>query len=643
MAEHKARIGVIGTGFAGVVTAVRLLENADSPIEVILVEREIGKRYGGLAYGKGTAGWEHLLNLQAGRVSIFREHRFDFLQWVNEEADREEWPLEWKNLSYQISSPVARRIYQQYLECRLMQAERKSPSHSTLVQVSGEVTNLRETVDQVALSFAEEVRFEDAITSEISVDYVILATGHLENILPTFASKVQDHPFFIRDQYSHKGRNLLRRLEKEDAVMIVGSSLRAFDVVLSLHAVGHEGPIYLVSRNGLVHPTYPPDHEHEIIEVERPAFLDADIMSENELVAHSLGWFQQELEYQVNRLNEKRSVLIERILKASEPFISELVHKLPASTVEKLYSLFKTHLTTNRVGVIPEIGDIITNKMKKYDNGNAQLILLKGHISDINWDEAEGMMRTQIQSLNPGSDEKTVIESKVVFSSVGRETDYKKVSSTLWRNLIDSGLAISHKQTNRGIEVTKFGEVIDHLGTPSNRVHAVGIMREGDETQRNGRVGSFVFSIGPIRNQAFYTAVSVLEKIYQSDVDYTPIESFDLEVTSIQPGQILNYLPISTRGLSDLEQQKVNEMIAELIANYINKYAARSTDIRQHFVAKITEDLDAMLLFLRQRISAQYQPHKMLRMIDVYAREKALEGLIDIKKVTYDQSLSFLK
>ena len=38
-----------------------------------------------IAYdSEATADWSFMLNLQAGRISVYREKRFDFVDWINQ-------------------------------------------------------------------------------------------------------------------------------------------------------------------------------------------------------------------------------------------------------------------------------------------------------------------------------------------------------------------------------------------------------------------------------------------------------------------------------------------------------------------------------------------------------------------------------
>ena len=71
--QREITVLVVGSGLAGTATAIRLLQFARTPVNVVLLERNPSYRFGGVAYSAHGAGWDHLFNIQAGRMSVFRE------------------------------------------------------------------------------------------------------------------------------------------------------------------------------------------------------------------------------------------------------------------------------------------------------------------------------------------------------------------------------------------------------------------------------------------------------------------------------------------------------------------------------------------------------------------------------------------
>lgn len=140
--QTKKRITIIGGGFSGTLTAIRLLQFAETPMEICVLEKDEGFRYGGLAYGAVPTTWDHMLNIQAGRITLYREYPGDFLEWVNNEANRSEWPRKWKFYKFGLSCIVPRRIYSQYLRQRLEHATTHSHQEASLVELCGEAIDV---------------------------------------------------------------------------------------------------------------------------------------------------------------------------------------------------------------------------------------------------------------------------------------------------------------------------------------------------------------------------------------------------------------------------------------------------------------------------------------------------------------------
>ncbi|WP_030338447.1 FAD/NAD(P)-binding protein [Streptomyces sp. NRRL S-1022] len=137
------RVTIVGAGFSGTVSAIRLLHFADAPLEICLIEREEGYRYGGIAFGWASTNWEHMLNIQAGRITLRRERPEDFLEWANGEADRSDWPQKWQYHTFGVACVVPRRIFRQYLAERLRDAAADAHAEVTLRELTGEVIDVR--------------------------------------------------------------------------------------------------------------------------------------------------------------------------------------------------------------------------------------------------------------------------------------------------------------------------------------------------------------------------------------------------------------------------------------------------------------------------------------------------------------------
>lgn len=645
--RKKYKILIIGSGFVGTATAIRLLHHAKEPIEIVLLERVKEQRCGGVAFGKCCAGWEHTLNIQTGRLSVFREHPNDLVKWANYEADRSGWPEEWRQKNFNRSSAMARRIYQQYLADRLRQAEIHAVRGVILKEVHGEAIDLVENRKTVIVTYNQNYPSETPKLKQIRADRAIIATGHLESVLPSFVKKVENNPHFVRDQFSKQGWDVIKNLGKNETAFILGTGLRGFDAVLTLLANGHNGPIILCSRHGLTHAIYRDDHLHEIIEVRRPPFLDEKHLTPEKIIEKG----KEEFNYLVNKLKKERSdiaetVLPERILKAWEPYVVEIVERLPSNEVKRLYDTFKSVITTLRVGTIPEIGHPIIEKMMPQDGRQPQVRLVKAHIQEMI--PSNDGHHINVFMRETGTEKMLSISAGAVISCVGRETDYTKVKSPLWRNLIDiHKIAVPHKKTGRGIEVGEHGELISAEGKESQKVFAVGIMREGDETQRRGRLGSFVHSLGPIKNNAFETALTVLNRLNAKKMGKSKgMPHLNLSARSENASNLIagEAMRRNKKQRMNIDELKVLEKVRRAIDSALNgrlvNYKTRTLATLRPKQRKAFEE--KMILFekklkktlektaLDPRIVAD-----VVKEVSHQAERVALQKLIDIKEVAY--------
>jgi uncharacterized NAD(P)/FAD-binding protein YdhS len=66
---RSRRIVIVGAGLGGTATAIRLLQFAREPVEIVLIERRSEYRNAGPAYHRESNHWHHVFNIQAGRIS----------------------------------------------------------------------------------------------------------------------------------------------------------------------------------------------------------------------------------------------------------------------------------------------------------------------------------------------------------------------------------------------------------------------------------------------------------------------------------------------------------------------------------------------------------------------------------------------
>ncbi|MFI8962387.1 FAD/NAD(P)-binding protein [Streptomyces sp. NPDC053493] len=496
------RVTIVGAGFSGTLTAIRLLQFATTPLEICLMEREEGYRYGGLAFGEASTHWEHMLNIQAGRVTLRRERPEDFLEWANEEADRTDWPARWRYHSFGVACVVPRLVFRQYLAERLRRVAADAHPDVTLRELTGETIDVRPHGDGHVVKYA--VPGPDGGVHELRSDQVVLATGHLAPAQAPFYHRVRTSDRFIGDPYAPGAHERFRAVGPDETVLVTGSALSAFDTVVSLVHAGHKGRILICSRGGHLHGTYPTDHEHDIWQARRPPFLDAETLTADTVVEGVKAEYAHLLAE--HGADTPDAIFAERVMKAWEPYVVEAVSRMDPGDVRMLLDRYKSLIVTHRTSTVREIGGVVRDRMRGYNGAPRTVEVIAATVQDMRPAEDGTKIRVVF------ADREDVVVDRVV-NCLGNSTDYERTGHPLWHGLVHGlGAARPQTRTHRGIEVGPHGQLVAADGETARNLFAVGPMRQGDETTRRGRLGAFVFSIGTLRNQCFDTAMEVLRQ-----------------------------------------------------------------------------------------------------------------------------------
>ncbi|WP_235834630.1 FAD/NAD(P)-binding protein [Actinomadura logoneensis] len=499
---------VVGAGLGGTATAIRLLRFAREPLRVVVVERRPEYRGAGVAYHRTGNHWHHVFNIQAGRMSMFREDVDDFVGWANREADRTGWPAEWSGFTFTESGPAPRRIYADYLAARLAEAAREASFGVTLEEVDGEAVALEVADDHVDVVLDERLPADSGGSGtarrSLRADHVVLATGLEERELP-FAAEVSDHPAFVRHPYSEEGIERILGVRKDAEVAIVGTLLSAYDSASLLLRHGHTGTIHMISRSGLTLRTYPADHRHRVLSLPEPRLRANGHEDRDALVRRLVDEWERVCALVVREHpGVDPAVVSEHVAKSWEAHLPEVLADVPSSDLRALLDRHGSLLATLRVCAVPYITELVAPALAEGD----QVVLTKGRVTEVA-DTGAGTLRVTVT----GPDSTRTIDADLVISNFGRETDYERVGSPLWRNLLRAGTALPHRRTGRGVQVDENGLLTGPDGTPSGPVSVVGCPREGDEIVRYGRLGAFAFNLAAIKNHSVGVAATVLRRL----------------------------------------------------------------------------------------------------------------------------------
>lgn len=223
-----SRVAIIGAGFSGTALAVQLLRLLPPGSHVELIDRSpLAGR--GMAYG--TCSPSHWLNVPAAGMSLDPTDGDGFLRW-----------LKGRYPHFGPADFVPRLLYAQYLSDELAQARALARQRGVmLAQTHGEVLALERTARAQRLVLADG--------PAVVADTVVLATGHLPPRPLPLAGARWGERGFVADPYEP---GWLPALPTASRVLLLGSGLTAIDALMALQDRGVRGPVWMLSRRGLL-------------------------------------------------------------------------------------------------------------------------------------------------------------------------------------------------------------------------------------------------------------------------------------------------------------------------------------------------------------------------------------------------------
>jgi uncharacterized NAD(P)/FAD-binding protein YdhS len=226
------RIGIIGGGFSGSLTAIQLIHKSDA-CEIILINKQETFNKG-FAYNPYSD--KQLLNVIAAKMSAFAEQPDHFLDWVMEQN-------EFKNRDRTLiaNSFLSRKLYGAYL------VDVWNQNYPLAAKKGIKVRLLNQFVVDIQMAATSVSLFLDN-GETILVDQCVIATG---NQVPRNPS-IKNETFYPNYNYFQNPwiREAVQHVIPNLPVLIVGNGLTMVDTVLGLKENGFNGEIYSISPKG---------------------------------------------------------------------------------------------------------------------------------------------------------------------------------------------------------------------------------------------------------------------------------------------------------------------------------------------------------------------------------------------------------
>jgi uncharacterized NAD(P)/FAD-binding protein YdhS len=246
------QINIIGAGFAGSAVAMQLIQQANTALQIRLFERT-DQAQTGVAYA--DQGLDLLLNVPAGRMSLWPEQPHHFVDWLAQQVEFSALPL-----SELASRFVPRRCYGRYLQQQWQHSQQLGKSKGILLEsINADIRQL-EIRQGKPLIYGHRLdaaprQGEPQHLNHWHSDVLILACGNEQPAAPAvMPPEMLQHPAYRANpwqQQSYQG------LSADSQVLILGNGLSMVDAVMALRQAGVRQPILSLSPHGfamLAHP-----------------------------------------------------------------------------------------------------------------------------------------------------------------------------------------------------------------------------------------------------------------------------------------------------------------------------------------------------------------------------------------------------
>lgn len=419
---------IIGGGFSGALTAIHLARSAQpNRVRITLINPtpDAGR---GLAYRFDDDNL--LLNVPAGNMSALADEPGHFVAY-------------WQHIDPSLSpgSFVSRRIYGQYLQSIWSSTQLASPGVIEM-QVDEAVSLARtpcESKWRVVLASGEC----------LIADQVVLALGHQSPQFPIpLDAKVATHviaPWNFDDMH---------RLPDDQPVVIVGTGHTAIDALFCLTQSPRRGPIYLLSRHGLL------PHRHRLsTTAPKPQSFPEYLRDVPATVRAYTRVLRQHLKALTQQGGDWRDALNEL-----RPHTPQLWQSLPANEQRRFLRHLQAHWDVHRHRLAPMAAQRLDQLLAER---RAQVIA--GRITTLRQlsDGVEVAYRLR------GSQQVNTLQVCAIVNCIGPTTDIQRHANPLMAQLLKEGW-IAPDTHGLGLRVTPDLQVIDTHQKPVKGLWYVG-------------------------------------------------------------------------------------------------------------------------------------------------------------------------
>ncbi|AJE45845.1 FAD/NAD(P)-binding protein [Celeribacter indicus] len=410
---------IVGGGASGVLMAAHLLRLPGQQVEITIIER--AELLGcGIAYG--TDDPDHLLNTRVSQMSALPDEPDHFERWLDAEG------LPVSGMSF-----VDRGTYGRYLS-GLLDPWRSCSGDARLHCIRGECLRLHETGEGVV------AELDDGRT--VRADRAVLATGHAVPATPPpplrggWDFTPPDHP--------------------DATVAIIGTGLSMVDHVATLLAAGHRGPIYCLSRRGLL----PQAHT-----TTQPLRLEAQDIPLGASVSDTVHWLRS-----LARRAEAQGGTWRDAVDGVRPHVASIWRNWSLEDRSRFLRHAASWWEVHRHRMPPVSADRISRA-----TASGQLCILRGRFEGAQ-ERPNGRITLNIDPWKDGGPRQLVVDEVIDCRGIRRNPE--EHAAPVIRELLTRGAA-RLDPLGLGLDTTPAAEVIDGAGRASRRLQAIGPAARG--------------------------------------------------------------------------------------------------------------------------------------------------------------------
>lgn len=481
---NRYTLVIAGGGFSGIALAYQIVQKAESPLEIYLIEKT-GSFARGAAYSTPQAC--HLLNVRADRMGAIQGDPGHFYRWVV--AEEQNWrhsDPDLANLKIDSQAFLPRKLYAKYLDALLRQSQEVAAQKGIGLHLIGaEIIAANMSADLTDGTL--QLLLDNGM--EITTNGLALATGvRHSREFPSSVAAPEVQLRYVSDLWDMRRNPFLGHKLPFFAdggigqrIVIIGTGLTAVDACMSLLQHGYKGAIVALSTTGKL-------SEPHLSGVEQqrppyPCFWDPEHAPVSVRELFSL--FRRELVKAAAAGYDWRDVV-----DALRPVTVALWRRLPDDERKR----FLRHLggTWNRLRHrIPTPSYHALEALMK----DRKLILLAAKVDAI--DSAKDG-RLAVQYHTKGSDKPDILEADWVLNCTGHEVAVGKNSGTLVRQLLHKGY-VKADHLGLGLQLTPSGDL---AGRGEGSIFALGMLLFGENFE--------TIAVPELRDQAGDLAVRIL-------------------------------------------------------------------------------------------------------------------------------------